>query len=129
DQRAPPDRPAAAVRPSPPPDATEGATIRVGIAREGGGYTIRRMSVEEYVAGVIAGEMARDSSDAALEALAVTVRTYAAANQGRHRGDGFDMCDTTHCQVLRRATAATTRAAQATAGRILLDHGAPASVY
>ena len=34
----------------------------------------------------------------------------------RHRADGFDLCDQTHCQVVRAAIAATERAAQATAG-------------
>ena len=104
-------------------------TLRVGIAREGGGYTVRPIGIEEYVAGVIAGEAARDSSPGALEALAITIRTFAIANLGRHRGEKFDLCDTTHCQVLRKATPATTRAAEATSGRILLDRGAPASIY
>ena len=57
------------------------------------------------------------------------IRTFALANRGRHRADGFDLCDQTHCQVVRTATAATERAAQATAGRVLLRDGAPASVY
>jgi SpoIID/LytB domain protein len=105
------------------------ASIRVGIAQDGGGYDVRSMGVEEYVAGVIAGEAARDSSPAALEALAITIRTFAMANLGRHRGEKFDLCDTTHCQVLRKATPAATRAAEATAGQVLLDHGAPASVF
>jgi SpoIID/LytB domain protein len=104
-------------------------TLRVGIAREGNGYTIRPIGIEEYVAGVVAGEAVRDSSPAALEALAITIRTFAIANLGRHRGENFDLCDTTHCQVLRRATPATTRAAEATSGRILLDRGAAASIY
>ena len=39
------------------------------------------------------------------------------------------MCDQTHCQVVRAADAATERAAQATAGRLLLWRGAPASVF
>jgi SpoIID/LytB domain protein len=104
-------------------------TLRVGIARPGGGYDVRTMSLEDYVAGVIAGEAAKDSSPAALQALAITIRTFALANVGRHRADGFDMCDQTHCQVLRRATAATTAAAEATSNRILLYKGSPASVF
>jgi SpoIID/LytB domain protein len=114
------------------PTAAPGAvslTVKVGVAREGGGYAVRNMLIDEYVAGVLAGEAARDSGPAALEALAITVRTFAMANLGRHRADGFDLCDLTHCQVLRRATPATTRAADATAGRILLYRGAPASVF
>ena len=96
------------------------ATIRVGIARPGGGYAVTTLPMDVYVARVLAGEAVRDSQPAALEALAIAVRTFAAANPGRHRADGFDLCDQTHCQVLRGATSATERAAEATAGRVLL---------
>ncbi len=103
--------------------------LRVGLARPGGGYTVVAMPLETYVARVLAGEAARDSRPAALEALAITIRTFALANPGRHRGDGFDLCDQTHCQVVRTATPATERAAQATAGRVLMHNGVPAVVY
>src|SRR5262249_59617267 len=71
----------------------------------------------------------RDSQPAALEALAITIRTFAAANLSRHGADGFDLCDQTHCQVVRAAVAATERAAQATARRLLLRNGAPAVIF
>ena len=104
------------------------STLRVGVTRADGGYDVQRMGLEEYVAGVLAGEAAPNGSPAALQALAITVRTYAITNRGRHATDGFDLCDLTHCQVLRKPTSATTLAAAATAGRILLYKGAPASV-
>ena len=85
--------------------------------------------METYVARVLAGEAARDSQPAALEALAIAIRTFAAANLGRHRAEGFDLCDQTHCQVIRPATAITELAAEATAGRVLVRDGAPASIY
>ena len=109
--------------------ALDPAAIRVGIARPGGGYTLTTLPMDTYVARVLAGEAVRDSRPAALEALAITVRTFALANRGRHRADGFDVCDQTHCQVVRASDAATERAAQATAGRVLLRDGAPASVF
>src|SRR5262245_19218977 len=99
-------------------------TLRIGVARQGGGYTVRSIPIDEYVAGVLAGEAARESGTAALEALAITVRTYALANRGRHAAEGFDLCDLTHCQVLRNATAATERAAAATARQVLVFNGA-----
>jgi len=114
---------------SPSASVTE---LRIGIATPGGGYRVETMTLEHYVARVLAGEAVRDSQPAALEALATTVRTFALANLGRHRADGFDLCDQTHCQVVRAATAATERAAEATAGRILVRDtttGAPASIY
>ena len=107
----------------------EPRTLRVGILKPGGGYAVTEMPMEIYVGRVLAGEALRDSQPAALEALAITIRTFALANRGRHRADGFDLCDQTHCQVLRTAVAATERAAQATAGRVLLRDGAPASIY
>jgi SpoIID/LytB domain protein len=103
--------------------------LRIGVARTGGGHTVTTVPLETYVARVLAGEAARDSQPAALEALAIAVRTYTLANRGRHRADGFDLCDETHCQVMRAATAATERAAAATAGRVLVIGGAPASIY
>lgn len=51
------------------------------------------------------------------------------ANRNRHRREGFDLCDTTHCQVVRPATATTRRAALATSGRMLLHQGQPAFVF
>jgi stage II sporulation protein D len=104
------------------------AALRVGFARSGG-YTVTSLPLETYVARVLAGEAARGSRPAALEALAITIRTFALANQGRHRGEGFDLCDQTHCQVVRAATEATVRAAEATAGRVLMHEGVPAEVF
>jgi stage II sporulation protein D (peptidoglycan lytic transglycosylase) len=103
--------------------------LRVGFARPAGGYTVQTLPLETYIARVLAGEAARDSPAAALEVLAVTSRTFALGNRDRHRADGFDLCDETHCQVVRTATPATTRAAQATAGQVLMRNGAIASVF
>ena len=58
------------------------------------------------------GEAAIRSAPAALEALAITARTFALANLRRHGAHGFDLCELTHCQVTRPATAATRRAAR-----------------
>lgn len=85
--------------------------------------------LEVYVARVLAGEGEPNAADAATEALAIAIRTYASFNAGRHRADGYDLCDSTHCQVPRAATAATRRAAEATAGRILTYNGAPAEIF
>lgn len=104
-------------------------TVRVGFLKPGGGHNITTMPLETYVARVLAGEAVRDSQPSALEALAITVRTFALANLNRHQADGFDLCDQTHCQVLRASVAATERAAQITAGRVLLRNGQPASVF
>jgi len=104
------------------------ATVRVGEAN-GRRYRTSTVSLEEYVARAVAGEAAPGTPAAALEALAITARTYAVANLGRHAGEGFDVCDLTHCQALKPATAASRAAAAATAGRILTYGGQPAHVF
>ncbi len=86
---------------------------------------------EEYVAEVLAAEASDSWKDEALKAMAVAVRTYATKFRGAHEKDGFDFCDTTHCQVVRwnsrnpRARAAV----EATSGEILQFDGAPARTY
>ena len=106
-----------------------GGTVRVGIARRGGGYDTRVLPIDDYVSRVVAGEMGQDAAPAALEAMAITARTFLDANRGRHAAEGFEVCDLTHCQALGRANAKTEAAARATSGLILVDHGRPADVY
>jgi SpoIID/LytB domain protein len=103
--------------------------LRIGFARPGGGYAIEAIPLETYIARVLAGEAARESPPAALEALAITIRTYTLRNRDRHRADGFDLCDETHCQVVRTATPAATRAADATARQILMQGDEVAEVF
>jgi stage II sporulation protein D len=43
-----------------------------------------------------------EAVDRILDVQAVVSRTYAVANLGRHRAEGFDLCDGTHCQLYRR---------------------------
>ena len=107
--------------------ASEGRIVRIG-SNATGRYTTS-LPLEVYVARVLAGEGEPRAGDAAQQALAVAIRTYVYANAGRHRRDGFDLCDSTHCQVLRTATAITRRAALATAGQVLTYEGRPAEVF
>ena len=107
--------------------AGSGRTIALGALSTDKHVTT--VPLEMYVARVLAGEAERDAPQGELEALAIAIRTFAIFNAGRHARDGFDLCDTTHCQVPRPATAATRRAALATAGRILTWHGSPAEIF
>lgn len=85
--------------------------------------------LEQYVARVLAGEGEPNAPEGATQALAIAIRTYATFNAGRHRSEGYDLCDSTHCQVPRAANAATRRAAAATAGRVLVYNGGPAEIF
>ena len=106
-----------------------GLQMRVGFERPDGSHNIQNIPIETYVARVLAGEAARESPPAALEALAIAIRTFAIINRNRHNADGYDVCDTTHCQVVRTAYPATERAAAATAGLILVRNGVPVPLF
>jgi SpoIID/LytB domain protein len=103
-------------------------TIRVGVLRNGS-YEVVTLPLETYVARVLVGEALPGSEPAAYEALAIAIRTYTLANRGKHRADGFDVCDQTHCQVMRTASPVTERAAAATAGQVILYKGEVATIY
>ena len=89
------------------------------------------MPLEDYVAAVLAAEGGDLRGDDARKAMAVAVRTYAARFHSRHTADGFDFCDTTHCQVVRwdRTDAHALAAAASTQGEILAFGGSPAATY
>ena len=103
-------------------------TIRVGVLKNGA-YEIVSVPLEAYVARVLTGEALPGSQPAAMEALAIAIRTYTIGNRNKHRADGFDVCDQTHCQVMRTSSPVTERAALATANSILLYRGQPANVF
>jgi stage II sporulation protein D len=106
--------------------ASAGRTVRVGSVED---RRVTTMPLETYVARVLAGEGEPDAPEAARQALAVAIRTYALANPRRHNRDGFDLCDSTHCQVLRASTPAAREAVVATAGRVLTYNGRAAEVF
>lgn len=107
--------------------ASSGRTLAIGALSSDG--SVATMPLELYVARVLAGEGEPGAADAAQQALAVAIRTYAIVNMGRHRREGFDLCDTTHCQVLRAASDSSRRAAMATAGRVLTLDGRPVEIF
>lgn len=103
--------------------------LRIGITTPDGSTRVTPLQLEDYVSRVLAGEGQPRAADAAQQAVAIAARTFALANRNRHRREGYDLCDSTHCQVLRAPTPTTTRAAQATSGRVLVDKDQPASIF
>lgn len=89
------------------------------------------MPREEYVAGVLAGEASVFRSEEALKAMAVVARTYAFRFLGRHRDEGFDFCDATHCQDLRLEALSERlrRAAEATEDELLWYEGSAIAAF
>ena len=98
-------------------------------SQRAGACASRRCPSSSDVARVLAGEGQPRAGDAAQQALAVAARTFTLANRGRHAREGYDICDTTHCQVVRPSTPITRRAALASAGQLLLASGTPAYVF
>ena len=92
---------------------------------------IESVSLDDYVLGAVLSEVTPlGETDAAVatiyEVQAIVARSYAVFQSGRHRAEGFDLCDTTHCQVFEPARIRTSRfsgAARAavshTSGRVL----------
>lgn len=76
--------------------------IKVYITQEG---KIQEMAIEDYVTGVVSGEMPAEFSIEALKAQAVAARTFAVAHMTQYGGKkynsntGADVCDTAKCQV------------------------------
>ena len=73
---------------------------------------INVVDLEDYVKGVIPYEMSGSWPSAALEAQAVCARSFAKGST-KHSSKGFDICNSTHCQVyngMNTATAASDRA-------------------
>ncbi|HEU0024122.1 MAG TPA: SpoIID/LytB domain-containing protein [Thermoleophilaceae bacterium] len=91
---------------------------------------INVLSLDDYVRGVVAGEMPSSWPLEALKAQAVTARTYAMATR---KTDGtFDLYPDTRSQVYRGVTAEGVRsnaAVEETASRILTYAGEPAVTY
>lgn len=106
--------------------ASAGRTVRVGNLATGASSII---PLEVYVARVLAAESDPRALDAAREALAIAIRTYALVNERRHARDGYDVCDTVHCQVVRPSNAATRRLTRATTLQVLMHAGRPAPLY
>lgn len=129
-----PEKPAVAAR---SPDVA--SSIKVHLVTEN---VTQALSLEDYVTGVMRAEGTVEPEPEALKALAITIRTYALKNSGRHTRDGYDFCSTTHCQrfVGPAATSGSnatiqldsriSAAVRATEGQVLIDdRGQPIEAY
>lgn len=82
--------------------------------RDGSGVCVSNVvGMEDYIRGVIPYEMSPSWPLEALKAQAICARTYAYANLGKHAADGFDICNSTDCQVYYGTGSANVRTDQA----------------
>jgi stage II sporulation protein D len=79
--------------------ATLPQTIRIGTSSG-----VATLPLEDYILGTVLAEVGPagetpQTAAAIFRLQAILARTYAASHPGRHKADGYDLCDTTHCQV------------------------------
>src|SRR5580704_12602736 len=89
------------------------------------------MPLEEYVAAVLMAESGDFENVESQKAMAVVARTYTIRFLGQHAQEGFDFCDTTHCQVFgwKGATTAIRGAVNTTRGEVLRFDGKLAQTF
>lgn len=109
----------------------QGKRYRGYLTFVGNGTTMTAVNVvglEEYLYGVVPAEMPSSYNEEALKAQALAARTYAMTKLGAHTGSGYQLCDTTACQVYKgysTETAKTNEVVDETAGEIICYNGSP----
>lgn len=96
----------------------QGSTLRV----------VNELPLDEYVRGVVPTEVPASFHPEARKALAVAARTYAVRNCDRHKAEGFNMCDSIHCQGFAGASRDAewvNEVVDATLGEIITHKGEP----
>jgi stage II sporulation protein D len=97
-------------------------------------FALNRLSIDNYVRGVIAREMPSSWAQPALRAQAVAARSYALAGGGKcsFPGTGAVFCPDTRDQVyggVGAETPSTNAAVAGTAGEVLVSNGSVASTF
>ena len=93
---------------------------------------INMVTLSDYVKGVIPYEMSSSWPIEALKAQALCAKCYTLNNLSRHKSKGFDLCNTTDCQVYygtNRATDHTDAAVDGVSGLYVLYDGQICQTY
>jgi stage II sporulation protein D len=93
---------------------------------------INELDVEEYLYGVLPKEVVASWPEESLRAQAVISRTFALRSLHLHAKEGFNLCNTTHCQVYGGVDSEnenTNRAVNETRGEVLFYNGKLASTF
>ena len=100
---------------------------------DSGLWVVNELSMEEYLCGVVPGEMPESFSMEALKAQAVCARTYAAKLVSGKKYEDYqaDLNDTTDCQVYLPSgeNEKAETAVMETAGKVLTWEGGLADIY
>ncbi len=85
---------------------------------------VNRVDMDNYLAGVIESEGGGGQKAEYYKVQALMSRTYALKNIGRHKKEGFYLCDDVHCQAYHnmvRHTPAISEAVKQTNGKVMVD--------
>lgn len=96
------------------------------IGDKNGLKVINHIDFENYLYGVVPKEIPPMSGKEALKAQAVAARSYAYSAINKHFSEGFNVCDTTHCQVYGGQDCEhlnTTKAVDETIGLVAMHNG------
>lgn len=63
--------------------------------------SVNELPIDTYLNGVIRGEIGFDKDPVVYEVHSIMSRTYAFRFLDKHKGEGFNLCDQTHCQVFK----------------------------
>jgi stage II sporulation protein D len=90
---------------------------------------INELDLEDYLRGVLPAEIPQDFPAECLKAQAIIARTYALYSLGRHKSEGFDLCNSRHCQIylgFDYEKGKLNKAIEDTTGIIITYNGKPA---
>jgi len=100
---------------------------------DGGNLTVVNvLDMDDYICGVVPYEMSPSWPMEALKAQAVSARTYAVTQFGKHDASGFDLCNSTCCQAylgVNVDAADCEEAVRSTSGVYVTYQGEPASTF
>tara|TARA_Y100001970_G_scaffold285458_1_gene405311 strand:- start:22630 stop:24213 length:1584 start_codon:yes stop_codon:yes gene_type:complete len=93
---------------------------------------IKKLSVDDYLKGVLPHEIGANAPKEALKAQAVIGRSWALSNAKRYAADGYHLCVTTQCQVYKSSNNISARvkdAIESTTGQILVYDNKPVNSF
>ena len=100
--------------------------------KEGRLSAVNELDVELYLYGVLPKEVIALWPEESLKSQAVISRSFALKNLSHHSKEGYDLCDTTHCQVyggVESEHRRTNDAVNKTRGEVLFYEGKLASTF
>ncbi len=86
--------------------------------------TINMIDREKYIASVVEAEAGPNKEDEFYKAQSLIARTFALAHLEKHKGEGFNLCDGTHCQAYKGIIGLDKdiyKATLATDGEVIVD--------